>query len=91
MDYCHPLIIKVSTRHSSCHYLYYTTIVTVDDKKRRYAEKMANAHLRSAGIGEYTPKGNSTFTKIQQSGSSEAGPSSRWRRRSSNEDDDFDF
>ena len=61
----------------------------VDDKKRRYAEKMANAHLKSAGMGEYT-----TLPKRQSSGShgdSEAGPSSRWKTRSTSEDDDFDF
>ena len=50
---------------------------------------MANAHLKSAGIGEYTP-----LPKRQSSGShgdSEAGPSSRWKTRSTSEDDDFDF
>lgn len=61
-----------------------------NDKKRRYAEKMAKAHLRSTGMGEYTPK--STLTRIQSSstGDDEAGPSSRWKTRS-NSDDDFDF
>ena len=62
----------------------------VDDKKRRYAEKMANAHLKSAGMGEYTP-----LPKRQSGGShgdGEVGPSSRWKPRSScSEDDDFDF
>jgi len=53
---------------------------------------MANAHLKSAGIGEYTPKG--TYSRVTQSsngGSEAAGPSSRWKLRSSSEDDDFDF
>jgi len=50
---------------------------------------MANAHLKSAGIGEYTP----TYGRVTQSGngSSEVGPSSRWKLRSSSEDDDFAF
>ena len=53
---------------------------------------MANAHLKSAGIGEYTPK-NTYYTKIQSSNGDQpaAGPSSRWKPRSSSEDDDFDF
>ena len=53
---------------------------------------MANAHLRSAGLGEYTPK--STYNKLQSTSSNSdetAGPSSRWKSRSSSEDDDFDF
>ena len=52
---------------------------------------MANAHLKSAGIGEYTPK-NTYYSKMQSSnGDQAAGPSSRWKPRSSSEDDDFDF
>lgn len=51
---------------------------------------MANAHLKSAGMGEYA-----TLPKRQSGGShgdGEVGPSSRWKLRSScSEDDDFDF
>ena len=53
---------------------------------------MANAHLRSAGLGDYAPK--NTYTKIQftsSNGDEAPGPSSRWKSRSSSEDDDFDF
>ena len=80
------LLVKEQPRQG----LHCTIANPVDDKKRRYAEKMAKAHLRSTGMGEYTPK--STLTRIQSSstGDDEAGPSSRWKTRS-NSDDDFDF
>ncbi|XP_065907171.1 uncharacterized protein [Dysidea avara] len=65
----------------------------MNDKKRRYAEKMANAHLRSTGMGDYTPKGN-TYAKLPPKGGNTdnygEGPSSRWRLKS-REDDEFDF
>jgi len=72
------------------HYLV-TYLLCVDDKKRRYAEKMANAHLRSTGLGDYTPKGN-IYAKLPPKGSDNygEGPSSRWRLKS-REDDEFDF
>jgi len=64
----------------------------LDDKKRRYAEKMANAHLRSTGMGEYTPKGNNYAKLPLKGGTADLGesPSSRWRLKS-REDDEFDF
>lgn len=54
---------------------------------------MANAHLKSAGIGEYTPK-STYYSKIQSSNGDQpavGSSSSRWKPRSSSEDDDFDF
>ena len=53
---------------------------------------MANAHLRSTGMGEYTPKGNNYAKLPLKGGTADLGesPSSRWRLKS-REDDEFDF
>ena len=52
------------------------------DNKKSYAKKMAQAHLRSVGMGEFTPKRDS-----YQSDTS-SNKTTKWKRKDS---DEFDF
>ncbi|XP_062510354.1 uncharacterized protein LOC134186401 isoform X2 [Corticium candelabrum] len=46
------------------------------DKKLRYAQKMAAGHLRSAGLGEYTPK---TSAYRRERDSNDNGYTAKWK------------
>jgi hypothetical protein len=48
------------------------------EKKLRYAQKMAAGHLRSAGLGEFTPKA-SMYRKDRDSNESNNGYTARWK------------
>ena len=57
-------------------------------RKLRYAEKMAAAHRKSAGLGEFAPE-DTSYVKTRDG---QAGVSSKWTQADSNSvDDEFDF
>ena len=59
------------------------------NRKLRYAEKMAAAHRKSAGLGEFAPEKDTSYVKIRDG---QVGTSSKWNQPdSSGFDDEFDF
>ena len=59
------------------------------NRKLRYAEKMAAAHRKAAGLGEFAPEKNTSYVKIR---GGQGDASSKWSRQDSNTvDDEFDF
>ena len=69
-----------------CHVM----LVSAERGNRRltYAEKMAVAHRKSAGLGEFAPE-DTNYVKVRDG---KAGASSKWTQPdSSSNDDEFDF
>lgn len=59
------------------------------NRKLRYAEKMAAAHRKSTGLGEFAPEKDASYVKIRDG---QVGPSSKWNQPDSScVDDEFDF
>lgn len=59
------------------------------NRKLRYAEKMAAAHRKAAGLGEFAPEKSTSYVKIR---GGQGGASTTWRQQDSNSvDDEFDF
>lgn len=58
------------------------------NRRLTYAEKMAAAHRKSAGLGEFLPD-DTNYVKVREG---KAGSSSKWTQPDSNSnDDEFDF
>ena len=71
--------------------LYYCLLFSSDlsDRKTQYAHKMAQAHLRSVGMGDFTPQ-NTGYIKEQQYKNTTKldGKTSKWRKF---DEDEFSF